>query len=345
MSSEIRIAIDAMGGDNGADVVVPGALRALKKHPNLHLVLVGDERILKLYLSRYKNNVGSRLTLQHASEVVSMDESPTQALRYKKDSSMRVAINLVKQQKVQACVSAGNTGALMATAHFVLKTLPGINRAAIICALPANNELKRVRVLDVGANVDASPETLCQFAMMGSTLVAAVDGKPNPKVALLNIGVEQIKGNEQVKETDRLLSSIKDLNYIGYVEGDDIFKGTADVVVCDGFIGNVTLKTIEGLAKFIGGLIKKEFYRNFLTKLSALCATLVLRSLKKSLNPHLYNGASFVGLQGIVIKSHGKTTVAGFAQAIECAISEIEHNVPELIKNEIARLLANNQTS
>lgn len=341
MIAKVTIALDAMGGDRGYEVVVPAAIEALKKHSHLHLILVGDQEKLDNFLKKIRSYklFSNRLHIHHASEIVEMGERPSLALRYKKDSSMRVAINLVKSGEAQACVSAGNTGALMATARFVLKTLSGINRPAIIDLIPAENEYGHVRVLDLGANIDSSAAELFQFAVMGAVLAKAVDGIKNPKIALLNIGEEEIKGNETIKEAASLLSANKKINYIGYVEGSDIFNGPADVIVCDGFVGNIALKTIEGLAKFIGGIIKQAFRRNLFTKLAGLSAIFVLRHLAKRLDPDLYNGAIFVGLRGIVVKSHGNTSVRGFEQAIECAIAEAEHNVPELIQQEVSELL------
>jgi glycerol-3-phosphate acyltransferase PlsX len=336
--SKVVISLDAMGGDRGPEIVVPAALQALRKHLNLHLILVGPQDVLKPYLEKYPSLDHKRITVHHASEVIGMGESPAQALRYKKDSSMRVAINLVKSGEAQACVSAGNTGALMATARFVLKTLPGIDRPAIVGLFPALNKAKRVWLLDLGANVDCSPEMVFQFAVMGSILASAMEETENPKVALLNIGSEEIKGNEQVRETARLLSKSKLINYTGFVEGSDIFKGVADVIVCDGFVGNVALKTMEGLAKFMGGLIKEAFSRNFMAKLAGVFAMFGLRSLRKTMDPDLYNGATFLGLRGIVVKSHGHTTIKGYEQAIEQAIVEVEHNVPDLIAHELSRL-------
>lgn len=338
--NRIQIALDAMGGDHGPSVVVPAAIQALKKHSTLFLTLVGQEKAIAPYLKNVSEAIRSRLTIHPASEVVEMGELPTSALRYKKNSSMRVAINLVKDGVVQACVSAGNTGALMATAHFVLKSLPGIDRPAIIATLPTQDKSKRVRVLDLGANVDSSADILSQFALMGSVLVEAVEGIERPSVALLNIGEEAIKGNEQVKKTDRLLSEIKEINYIGYVEGDKIFTGHADVIVCDGFVGNVALKTIEGASKFMGSLIKKAFKKNWLSRLIGLFSIFILRAVKKEMDPDLYNGASFLGLRGIVIKSHGGTSVRGFETAIKQAMIEVDHNVPELIHDRLHALLA-----
>lgn len=337
--TKVTIAVDAMSGDHGHSIVIPAVIAVLQKHHDLSLILVGDHAILEKSLRKAPVEIQDRFTIHHASEVVTMDEKPVQALRYKKDSSMRVAINLVKSGEADACVSAGNTGALMATAHFVLKTLPGISRSAILALMPTKSKTGRVRLLDLGANVDATPEILFQFAVMGSVLAAAVEDIEAPKIGLLNVGVEAGKGNDTVKEADRLLSAAKGLNYIGYVEGDDIFKGIADVIVCDGFVGNVALKTVEGLSKFIGRTIKDAFRKNFLTRLAAVCAMFVLKPLMKQMDPALFNGASFVGLRGIVVKSHGNTTPKGFEMAIKYAISEVENNVPKLIEHEVARLL------
>jgi glycerol-3-phosphate acyltransferase PlsX len=337
--SVVTVALDAMGGDYGIKIVIPAALEMVQTHANLCLILVGDQTQIQACLKKFHAVESDQIIIHHASQVVAMDELPSQALRYKKDSSMRAAINLVKQGKAQACVSAGNTGALMAIAHFVLKTLPGIDRPAIIGPIPADNQFKRVRILDLGANVDTTAEQLVQFAIMGSVLTSALDGIESPTVGLLNIGSEAIKGNEQVKKTAKLLSENGAVNYVGFVEGDDIFSGKADVIVCDGFVGNVALKTIEGLAKFIRKLMKNAFYKNIVTKMAGLCANFVLRSLLKKMDPSLYNGASFVGLQGIVIKSHGGTNIKGFKRAIEVAMLEVDNNVPELIKNQITDLL------
>lgn len=334
----ITIALDAMGGDHGPSVVIPAALQALKRFPQLILILVGDETIIKSELSKAKVTQHERLQLHHTSQIVGMDEAPAHALRTKKDSSMRVAINLVKQGLAQACVSAGNTGALMATARFVLKTLPGIDRPAIISELPTATA-KTTRLLDLGANVDSSSEHLFQFAVMGSTLAAAVDNIPSPTVGLLNIGEEDIKGNDQVKHTSTLLGQCAALNYIGYVEGDDIFRGTADVVVADGFVGNVALKTSEGVAKLIAKYIKEAFTSGIWGRFAGLIAWPVLRRLRKTLDPARYNGASLVGLNGIVIKSHGGANVIAFRQAIMEAVVEVEENVPQLIREQLANIL------
>lgn len=327
----LRIALDAMGGDFGVEVVVPAALEALSRHDELELILVGDETRIKSRAPAHP-----RLSIRHASQQVEMDESPSKALRFKKDSSMRVAINLVKEGNAQACVSAGNTGALMATAKFVLKTLPCIDRPAICTTLPTM--IGHTHVLDLGANVDSSAEHLMQFAVMGSVLSTAVDNLATPKVGLLNIGEEEMKGNEQVKEAARLLSQTP-VNYIGFVEGDDIYKGTADVIVCDGFVGNVALKTSEGVAKMITQFLKEEFSRNWLTKAAALVAMPVMKRLRKRIDPRRYNGASLLGLQGIVIKSHGGADVLAFRHAIEEAIVEVEKNIPTRISDKLTAML------
>lgn len=329
-----------MGGDHGVTVTVPAALRALQKHPNLQLILVGNSDKLRQQLHIQKAKESERLVIHHTTQEVAMDELPSQAMRMKKDSSMRVAINLVKEGKAQACVSAGNTGALMATARFVLKTLPGVDRPAIIAAFPTDNPTKEVRLLDLGANIDSSAESLYQFAVMGSALVSAIDNIPRPKVGLLNIGQEEIKGNEQVKLTAQMLSENKDsINYVGFVEGNDIFTGKVDLIVCDGFVGNVALKTMEGAAKLVIHFAREAFTKNWLRKLIAVIATPVLRDLKKDIDPRRRNGASFLGLQGIVIKSHGGADVTSYSYAIEEAVREVENDIPKRIHEKVGKIL------
>ena len=326
-----------MGGDHGPLVVIPACLQVLKDYPALDLILVGDTSIVQKELQA-QNYDASRLKIQHASQRVEMDESPAVALRAKKDSSMRVAINLVKSGEAEACVSAGNTGALMATARFVLKTLPGIDRPAIISTFPTFSG-KNMRMLDLGANVDSSAEHLFQFAVMGSVLASAIDGIKNPKVCLLNIGHEDIKGNELVKQTAQLLLNSKAINYTGYIEGNQIYEGDADVVVCDGFVGNVALKTSEGVAIFIKNLLKQGYSRNWFTKLAALISMPILKALIKRMDPDRYNGACFIGLPGIVIKSHGGAKISAFAHAIEEAILQVKKNIPQRIGAEVEQLL------
>jgi len=329
---DITIAIDAMGGDHGPHVTVPAALKALEADNQLNIVLVGLQDAIEAELKNRKATTSPRLRIHHASEVVTMDESPQSALKNKKDSSMRVAINLVKNGEANACVSAGNTGALMATARFVLKTLPGIDRPAIASVLPS--EKGNTYMMDLGANADCTPDHLYQFAIMGAMLVSCVEHKERPSVGLLNIGSEDIKGNEVVKQAGELLRT-SHLNFYGNVEGDDIFKGTTDLVVCDGFVGNVSLKTTEGLAHMMGKFLTQEFKRNWLTKMMALCAMPVLKSFKKRLDPRRYNGASFLGLRGIVVKSHGGADQLAYISAIHVAIEEARSGVLRRISEQL----------
>jgi len=321
-----------MGGDHGPHVTVPAALKALEADNQLNIVLVGLQDAIEAELKIRKATTSPRLRIHHASEVVTMDESPQSALKNKKDSSMRVAINLVKSGEANACVSAGNTGALMATARFVLKTLPGIDRPAIASVLPS--EKGNTYMMDLGANADCTPEHLYQFAIMGAMLVSCVEHKERPSVGLLNIGSEDIKGNEVVKQAGELLKT-SHLNFYGNVEGDDIFKGTTDLVVCDGFVGNVSLKTTEGLAHMMGKFLTQEFKRNWFTKMMALCAMPVLKSFKNRLDPRRYNGASFLGLRGIVVKSHGGADQLAYISAIHVAIEEARSGVLRRISEQL----------
>ena len=335
----LTISIDAMGGDYGPEVTIPASLDCLKSNPHLKLILVGDEAVLKPQLAQALISYQDRLTIQHASQCVGMDESPSKALKNKKDSSMRVAINLVHDGRANACVSAGNTGALMATARFVLKMIPGIDRPAIISTLPSVNG--HTHALDLGANVDCTAEHLFQFAVMGAELVKAVENIDNPKVGLLNIGEEDVKGNEQVKAAAKLLEN-SSLNYIGYVEGDSLNAGhiPVDLIVADGFVGNVALKSIEGAAKMIGTALKEAFGKNLITKLAGLLAYPVLKSFKKRIDPRLYNGASFLGLRGLVIKSHGGADVLAFKTAIHLAEIEVKKDVIKKISEQVEKTLA-----
>lgn len=329
----LTLALDAMGGDHGPRVVVPAALSVLVEQADLTLVLVGDRETITRELNTHSAAVSDRLQIHHASQRVEMDEPPSQALRGKKDSSMRVAINLVKEGRAQACVSAGNTGALMATARYVLKTLPGIDRPAIISSLPTM--IGHTHMLDLGANIDSTAEHLFQFAIMGSVLVSAVDNIERPRVGLLNIGEEEMKGNEVVKNAARLLASTPDINYAGFVEGDDIYKGKVDVVVCDGFVGNVALKTSEGVAKMISHYMKQEFKRSLMTQMVGMLAMPVLKAFRAKIDPRQYNGASLVGLQSIVIKSHGGADSFAFANAIKEAVLEVQKAVPQRISKQL----------
>ena len=314
-----RIAIDSMGGDHGLAVTIPATLRFLADHPDVRILLVGDPVVLESRLrAEYGRADRSRLEIVAASEVVTMDDSIEIALRKKRDSSMRVAVNLVKDGRADACVSAGNTGALMAISRYVLKTLEGIDRPAIATLLP-NQSGNATTVLDLGANVDCTAEHLLQFAIMGSALVAAVDGKADPSVGLLNIGEEIIKGNDTVKEAGELMRAAAErgqLNFAGNVEGNDIFKGTVDVIVCDGFVGNVALKASEGLALMMAGFIREEFKRNWFGYLAAFVAMPVLKRFRDRVDYRRYNGASLLGLRGLVVKSHGSADAFAFGQAI-----------------------------
>jgi glycerol-3-phosphate acyltransferase PlsX len=335
----LTISIDAMGGDYGPKVTIPASLDCLKSNPDLKLILVGDEVIIKQQLAQHLYAYQGRLIIQHASQCVGMDEPPSRALKNKKDSSMRVAINLVRDGQADACVSAGNTGALMATARFVLKMIPRIDRPAIISTLPSI--YGHTYVLDLGANVDCTAEHLLQFAVMGNELVKAVENIDNPRVGLLNIGEEDMKGNEQVKSAAKLLEN-SSLNYIGYVEGDSLNAGNikVDLIVADGFVGNVALKSIEGAAKMIGTALKEAFNKNSATKLAGLLAYPVLKVLKKRIDPRLYNGASFLGLRGLVIKSHGGADVLAFKTAIQLAEIEVKKDVIRKISEQVEKTLA-----
>ncbi|MDH4182105.1 MAG: phosphate acyltransferase PlsX [Betaproteobacteria bacterium] len=331
----VTVAVDAMGGDHGPSVTVPAALEFLARHPRARVVLVGREAELTAALARSVSGARDRASVHHAGEVVGMDEPPAEALRRKKDSSMRVAINLVRDGEAQACVSAGNTGALMAIARFVLKTLPGVDRPAIASQLPTKKGV--ATVLDLGANVNCTPQQLLQFAVMGAALASAVERVERPTVGLLNVGEEEIKGNEAVKQAGELLRA-SGLNFYGNVEGDDIYKGTTDVVVCDGFVGNVMLKSSEGLAQMLYEFLRSEFTRGPLTKLSALVAYPVLNAFKRRVDPRRYNGATLLGLRGVVVKSHGGTDALGFRQAITKAHAEVTEGVLERIAQRMATM-------
>jgi len=322
-----------MSGDLGAEVVVRAAAATLLKYRNLELILVGDSDELRGLVSSIIGD-DSRLRVEHASEVVEMSEGPAEALRRKKDSSMRVAINLVKEGAADACVSAGNTGALMATAKFVLKMLPGIDRPAIIAELPAMGG--SVHMLDLGANTQATADHLFQYAVMGSIVAGDIMGIEDPRVALLNIGAEDTKGHDTVKEAAAALNA-STLNYVGFVEGTDLMSGKADVVVTDGFSGNVALKTIEGTVSYGKYLLARAFKRNWITKLQAVLASSVLRSLGAEMDSRNFNGATLVGLNGIVIKSHGSADAYAFQHAIDTAIVEVRKQLPQQIGTLLQR--------
>ena len=332
---EVTVAVDCMGGDHGVHVTVPAALAYLRRDAGVSCILVGQREAIECELSRLHSAPGPRLKIQHATEVVEMDEAPASALRAKKDSSMRIAIDLVKESTAAACVSAGNTGALMAISRFVLKMLPGIDRPAIATVLPT---LKgHTYVLDLGANVDSAPEHLLQFGIMCSELVSSLEHIARPTVGLLNIGAEDIKGNDQVKLAAELMR-VSGLNFHGYVEGDDIYKGTTDVVVCDGFVGNIALKTSEGLVLMLATYLREEFDRNFLTKLAGLVALPVIKAFKRRVDPRRYNGATLLGLRGIVVKSHGSADAYGFEFAMQRAVDEARSGVLAHITERMAAI-------
>lgn len=331
----VTIAVDCMGGDHGPVVTVPAVFAFLRSHADARAIVVGREEVLAPLLAPVAGEFGERLVLRPATEVVAMDEAPANAMRSKKDSSMRVAIDLVKSGEATAAVSAGNTGALMAISRFVLKTLPGIDRPAIATVLPSRNG--RTYVLDLGANVDCSPEHLLQFGIMGAMLVSAVEHIDRPTVGLLNIGEEAIKGNEVVKQAGELLRE-SGLNFTGNVEGDQIYKGAVDVVVCDGFVGNVALKTSEGLAQMLATFLREEFSRNWLTKLMALVAMPALKHFKERVDHRRYNGASLLGLRGVVVKSHGSADAFAFEQAIGRAADAAANRLIERIEERMATM-------
>lgn len=336
MSRHSRIALDAMGGDGGPAVTVPASLDIYRQHPDVEQILVGDRETLETELRRHGASEDDRLRIRHCSQVVAMDELPSKALRNKKDSSMRVAIDLVKGGEADAAVSAGNTGALMATARFVLRTLPYIDRPAIIARMPT---AEPTYMLDLGANAECTPEQLYQFAVMGSVLAEAAHGIAKPTVGLLNIGEEELKGVERIRRAGALLQSSR-LHYVGFVEGDDIYAGRVNVVVCDGFNGNVALKASEGLARLLSHYIREEYSRNWYSRLAALASYPVLKALRQRMDPRAYNGASLLGLQGIAIKSHGGADRLAFANAIRIAIMEVEQAVPQRIGTKVVSALA-----
>jgi phosphate acyltransferase len=325
-----------MGGDFGPHCIVPACIACLAEYPSLHLVLVGQPSLLESLIARHPAVDRARLRVEAADEVINMDERPAQALRGKPNSSMRVSLELLRDGAVQACVSAGNTGALMALSRYVLKTLPGIDRPAMVAAIPTQTGF--CHVLDLGANVDCSAEQLYQFAVMGSVAAEAL-GVLRPRVALLNVGTEDIKGNQQVKLAASLLQQAEGLNYIGFVEGDGLYRGEADVVVCDGFVGNILLKSSEGLASMIAVRVEAVFKTSLVARMVGALALPLLRRLQGELAPAQHNGASFVGLQGIVVKSHGAAGVEGFKAAIRRALREIEEDLPQQLHGRLGEHL------
>lgn len=338
MSDYYTIAVDVMGGDFGPRVTIPATLDALGRHPHLSVKLIGHTEAIQPFLIGLDSDLACRIDIVHAPDTISMSAKPSQTLRTGQNSSMYKAIQLVDDGAAQACVSAGNTGALMVLGRYILRMLPGVDRPAIISSVPTAKG--HCYLLDLGANVDCSAEHLLQFAIMGSVMTAAVDGIESPRVGLLNIGQEQVKGNEQVKLASRLIQEHASLNYVGYIEGDDLYAGHADVVVCDGFVGNIALKSSEGLARLINQKVQASFKRGFYRKFLALLAKPVLADLKKQMDPSRRNGASLLGLQGIVIKSHGSANRQCYGFAIEQAVKEIEQNIPRKISSEIEARLA-----
>ena len=336
MMKETRIAVDAMGGDGGPKIIMPSVKEFLLENRSVKIDVYGDEKILSKYLNIFDKNISKNLTIVHTDEKVLSEDSPSHALRHKKNSSMSMAIKSVKDKNAQACVSAGNTGALMAISRFILGTLDGIDRPAIESMLPSLNG--HTHVLDLGANIDSKAEHLYQFAVMGSALSSVLDEKENPTIGLLNVGEESIKGNTQVKDAHDLLLSSR-LNYVGFVEGDDIFCGNIDVIICDGFVGNIALKASEGTAKFITSKLKDEFKKNIFTKISGILSMIVLNSFKKVADPRKYNGASLLGLKGIIVKSHGGADSFAFNNSLKIALKEVNKDVPSCIDKKLKEIL------
>ncbi len=329
-----------MGGDQGPLITISSAITAIKNQPNLHLILCGDENIITEYLARFKISKHDldnhqQLSVFATSQIVSMSDKPIVALRTKKDSSMRKALDLVHEGRAQACVSAGNTGALFSMAHFVLKNLPGVERPALISSLPTHDKDKHVFMLDLGANVFCDSHVLYQFGVMGSVMAEQVDGIDKPRIALLNMGEEAIKGSDHIKLAALELSENKHINYVGFIEGCDIFSNKADVIVCDGFVGNVALKTCEGVARLVYQKSKSAFSASLIAKLFGSLLKPSFKKLFKSMNPDQYNGASLIGLRGIVVKSHGNANANAFYAAIMEAVKEVERQVPEKIRNSL----------
>lgn len=336
--SRLTLALDIMGGDFGPHIILPAALNSLLENPNLHLILCGPIELLEAWYDKQTPDIQIRSQLSDCQQVVAMDEAPIAALRNKKDSSMRRMLNLVEQGQADGCVSAGNTGALLAMAYHVLKMLPGVHRPALISLMPTVDNGK-VYLLDLGANVDCDSEVLFQYAVMGSVLAELVGKLDKPKVGLLNVGSEQNKGNERVKSTAKMLRESSSIHYIGYVEGNDIFSQKADVIVTDGFAGNIALKSCEGLTKLVINEVKKASNQNWLNRILAKIALPLLRNIYLRMNPDQYNGASLIGLRGIVVKSHGNASSEAFLYAIRQAVKEVSMQVPTRIKDKIEAVL------
>ena len=336
--SQLTLALDIMGGDHGPPVILSAALKAIRLHPDFNFILCGDRRVIDPEINQLNEAQRSRVIVRHCEEIVTMSDAPAHALRHKKDSSMRRAIEAVQTKEADACVSAGNTGALLSLAYYLLKTLQGVDRPALVSFMPTAGHHK-VLLLDLGANVNCTCEALFQYAVMGSVLAELMMGKTKPRVALLNVGEEDIKGNTLVKLADEHLRSVPALNYIGYVEGDDIFTDHADVVVTDGFTGNIALKSSEGLAKLVASEVKKQSASNVWSRIRARIALPLLKSIYNRVNPDQYNGASLIGLRGIVVKSHGNASADAFYYAIFQAMQEARLRVPEKIKHKIETVL------
>ena len=338
----VVIAVDAMSGDRGPDVVIQAARETLESHPDAQIILAGREDQLADCLRAEESDISARITIEHASEVVTMDDNPREALRKKKNSSMRRVLELVRDKRASACVSAGNTGALVAKSRFILKRMPGVDRPAIVSTIPSRGG--HTCMLDLGANMDCTAAQLTQFAVMGAVIAEDVFGLPTPRVGLLNIGEETIKGTDVIREAGELLGGTS-LNYIGYVEGHDIFSGRVDVVVSDGFTGNIALKTIEGAYGEILNVLREEFTRGPARRAMALASKPIIDSLRARLDPRRYNGASLVGLRGIVIKSHGNADELALGNALNLAVLESEKGVPSQIGVRLAKLQAELEAS
>jgi glycerol-3-phosphate acyltransferase PlsX len=336
--SRLTLALDIMGGDNGPHIIFSAALKALQQTPHLFFIFCGPLAIMSQWFNKQSPYIQARITLYDCPEVVAMDEAPAHALRHKKESSMRRILELVNNNEADACVSGGNTGALLSMSYYVLKTLPGIERPALITLIPTINNGK-VYLLDLGANINCDSEVLFQYAVMGSVLAEQIANIKQPKIALLNVGSEEIKGNDQVKQTARLLTDCQNINYIGYVEGHDIFSQKADVIVTDGFVGNIAMKSWEGLVNFLIQEAKKVSQHNWMFKIVAKIAIPLFRGVYLRMKPDQYNGASLIGLRGIVVKSHGDASSEAFLYAIREAIQQVEMQVPDKIKDKIEAVL------
>lgn len=334
----LTISLDMMGGDIGLSSTLPAAIEAVTLFPNLTLLLCGDKPKIHQHLSQLNTLSHPRLIIIHCTQQVRMDDKPAVALRGKPDSSMRVALNLVNKGEAMACVSAGNTGALLATAHYVLKMLPGVERPALITTLPTQLN-KPVYLLDLGANVTCDSEVLFQFAVMGSVLAQQVEGISQPQVALLNMGEEDIKGSDQIKHAAALLKKTSNISYVGFIEGSDIFKGKADVIVCDGLVGNVALKTCEGIIELLINRVKQQVNAHWGYRLLGWLLLPAFKRFYQQMNPDQYNGASLIGLNGIVVKSHGNAQSKAFLSAIKEAVKEVQRQVPEKIKDKVEQAL------